>query len=278
LTIEKDITPYVLLVLKFVEKEIRSRWPNTTVIIRGDSGFCREELMAFFEENAGFYYVFGLPKNKRLIRAIGGSLERVEKAYQKNKRAHREYRELRYRTRKSWSRARRVVAKAEHLEKGANPRFCGDEHRSYLVAGAKAVRETLLRARQHGEPDQGAKARFVFRPGFDAPPADEPAQAVVLKFRVFIRGRAETDGVGRHRPGHGVPSDDSLKAPQGRGSGERQPAPRRHPATTIVSLLGLLEASASKASHRVRPNDKRPEKENAGEVYPENAAEANNRR
>jgi hypothetical protein len=123
LTIEKDITPHVLRVLKFVAKEIRSRWPHTAVIVRGDSGFCREPLMAFCEENRGFYYVFGLPKNKRLIRSIGGSLERVKKAYRKDNRAQREYRELRYRTRKSWSRARRVVAKAEHLAKGANPRF-----------------------------------------------------------------------------------------------------------------------------------------------------------
>jgi hypothetical protein len=123
LTGENDITPYVLRTLQFVAKKIRSRWPRTKVIIRGDSGFCREPLMAFCEENPGFYYVFGLPKNRRLIRAIGGSLARVKKSYQQDGFIHREYRELRYRTRKSWSCTRRVVAKAEHLAKGSNPRF-----------------------------------------------------------------------------------------------------------------------------------------------------------
>lgn len=123
LTGENDITPYVLRTLQFLAKKIRDRWPHTKVIIRGDSGFCRETLMAFCEENPDFYYVFGLPKNRRLIRAIGGSLERVKKAHQKDGLVHREYRELRYRTRKSWSETRRVVAKAEYLEKGSNPRF-----------------------------------------------------------------------------------------------------------------------------------------------------------
>lgn len=123
LTGEKDITPHVLRTLKFVTQEIRSRWPRTRIIVRGDSGFCRETLMAFCEENTECYYVFGLPKNKRLVHSIGGSLQRVKKAYAKDGHVHREYRELRYQTRKSWSKKRRVVAKAEHLPKGSNPRF-----------------------------------------------------------------------------------------------------------------------------------------------------------
>ena len=79
--------------------------------------------MAFCEQNSGIYYVFGLPKNKRLVRAIGGSLKKVAALHNKDELAHREYRELRYKTKKSWERARRVVAKAEHIKKGSNPRF-----------------------------------------------------------------------------------------------------------------------------------------------------------
>jgi Transposase DDE domain. len=122
-TMERDITPQVLSVLELVAKKIRARCPKTKVIIRGDSGFCRESLMSFCEQNTGFYYVFGLPKNKRLVRAIGGSIKRVEALYKQDGKPHREYRELRYRTRKTWSIPRRVVGKAEHLPKGSNPRF-----------------------------------------------------------------------------------------------------------------------------------------------------------
>ncbi len=68
-------------------------------------------------------YVFGLAKNDRLTRRIVGSLKRDEKLCNETGEPAREFRELRYRTKDSWSQARRVVAKAEHLPKGSNPRF-----------------------------------------------------------------------------------------------------------------------------------------------------------
>jgi hypothetical protein len=123
LTIDKDHTPRSLEMLELIVSKIRERWSKTKIIVRGDSGFCRDSLMDFCEQNPGIYYVFGLPKNKRLLRAIGGSLKRIAALHKKDKLIHREYRELRYKTKKSWKRARRVVAKAEHLPKGANPRF-----------------------------------------------------------------------------------------------------------------------------------------------------------
>jgi hypothetical protein len=101
---------------------IRQVWPQVQIVIRGDSGFCREDLMAWCEAN-GVDYLLGLAKNPRLVDAIAEALERVATRYQETGKAARELIELRYRTRESWSRERRVVGKAEHLAKGPNPRF-----------------------------------------------------------------------------------------------------------------------------------------------------------
>src|SRR5215467_310889 len=105
-----------------IVKQIRQRWPKVRIILRADSGFCREELMAWCEQH-GVEYVFGLARNLRLQRKIGHAMREARLQHQSTGQAARTFREFRYRTRKSWSRSRRVVAKAEYLEKGENPRF-----------------------------------------------------------------------------------------------------------------------------------------------------------
>jgi hypothetical protein len=102
--------------------QIRQRWPKVRIILRADSGFCREELMAWCEQHQ-VEYVLGLARNSRLQRKLAGALRQARQQYQRTGQAARVFGEFRYRTRKSWSRARRVVAKAEYLEKGENPRF-----------------------------------------------------------------------------------------------------------------------------------------------------------
>ena len=74
-------------------------------------------------ESAGVDYLFGLARNARLCRIIGAELQWAKLEYEKAQRAARIFSEFEYRTKKSWSRARRVIGKAEHLEKGSNPRF-----------------------------------------------------------------------------------------------------------------------------------------------------------
>lgn len=123
LTGDTDHTPHALTALKLVIEKIRKRWKKTKIIVRGDGGFCRDSLMSLCEETPRCYYVFGLPKNTRLCKIIGASLDRVGKQFQKEKVPQREFSEFSYMTRKSWKRARRVIAKAEYLEKGKNPRF-----------------------------------------------------------------------------------------------------------------------------------------------------------
>ncbi len=105
-----------------IVKQIRQRWPEVQIVIRGDSGFCREHLMAWCEAN-GVDYVLGLAKNKRLERILGKELQEAKQQFETTGHAARVFKDFIYRTRKSWGRSRRVVGKAEHLRKGANPRF-----------------------------------------------------------------------------------------------------------------------------------------------------------
>jgi hypothetical protein len=102
--------------------QIRSRWPEVQIILRADSGFAREELMAWCEQH-GVDYILGLARNARLQRALGGELAQARKQFEQSGEATRIFRDFSYRTRKSWSCQRRVIGKAEHLAKGANPRF-----------------------------------------------------------------------------------------------------------------------------------------------------------
>jgi hypothetical protein len=109
-------------VLQQLVAQIRQRWPTVRIVVRGDSGFCREHLMRWCEDH-GVQYVFGLAKNRRLLGAIGRELHEAHCEFRQTGQAARRFKDLSYRTRKSWSRERRVVGKAEHLAKGANPRF-----------------------------------------------------------------------------------------------------------------------------------------------------------
>lgn len=102
--------------------QLRERWPEVKIVLRADSGFCREVLMAWCENNS-VDYVFGLQRNQRLRRIIGAQMHQAHMLHQATGKAARLFAEFDYRTHKSWSRARRVVAKAEHLDKGENPRF-----------------------------------------------------------------------------------------------------------------------------------------------------------
>lgn len=108
--------------LERIVGQIRQAWPEVKITLRGDSGFCREELMSWCEANR-VDYVLGLAKNERLKAAIAPALEQAAAEYAATGKPARRFREFLYQTRQSWSRARRVVAKAEHLEKGSNPRF-----------------------------------------------------------------------------------------------------------------------------------------------------------
>ena len=107
-----------------IVERIRAAWPRTRILLRGDSGFCREPIMKWCEAE-GIDYVFGLARNPRLSRRIDKALRKSQRRAAGTGHASRRFRELRYRTIGSWSRTRRVAAKAEWLPGagGANPRF-----------------------------------------------------------------------------------------------------------------------------------------------------------
>jgi Transposase DDE domain group 1 len=109
--------------LKRVVAQIRAKWPRVHILVRGDSGFCRDAIMDWCERR-GIDYVFGLAKNPRLLKEIQSELKAAEEESARTGEMARIFRNLRYRTLgETWSRTRRVVAKAEHLNQGSNPRF-----------------------------------------------------------------------------------------------------------------------------------------------------------
>jgi hypothetical protein len=102
--------------------QIRAAWPKTRILLRADSGFTREELMAWCEAN-GVDYLFGLSRNARLVAKLKVDLERVEQESLRTGKPARHFRDFMWTTQKSWSRRRRVVGKAEWTRGEANPRF-----------------------------------------------------------------------------------------------------------------------------------------------------------
>ena len=108
-------------VARIVER-IRAAWPRIEILLRADSGFARDELMAWCEANR-IDYVFGLARNPRLVTELEGELAKAAAEHAETDQPARRFKEFSYATLDSWSRARRVIGKAEHLAKGPNPRF-----------------------------------------------------------------------------------------------------------------------------------------------------------
>jgi hypothetical protein len=101
---------------------IRARWPRTRILLRADSGFAREDLMAWCEAN-GVDFLFGLAQNTRLVAEIAPELDLVAAKSARTGRPERRFKSFMWATRTTWSRNRRVVAKAEWTNGEANPRF-----------------------------------------------------------------------------------------------------------------------------------------------------------
>jgi hypothetical protein len=105
-----------------ITAQIRSRWPRVAIVLRADSGFAREALMAWCADHQ-VDFVLGLARNERLVGAIVDELAAAEAESLASGHPARRFADFTWRTLDSWSRERRVVAKAEHLPKASNPRF-----------------------------------------------------------------------------------------------------------------------------------------------------------
>ena len=141
-----------------IVKRIRAKWPQVKIVLRGDSGFCREELMAWCEAN-GVDYVFGRARNPLLEKIVVGALEQARQQWEQTQQPARVFLEFEHETVSgTWSRRRRVVAKAEHIAGKSNPRFVVTS----IGADAWAMRqlyEDLYCAR--GDMENRIKEQFV---------------------------------------------------------------------------------------------------------------------
>jgi hypothetical protein len=121
-TADNEASSGTVAELERIIPQIRAAWPQVRIVLRADSGFCREEIMAWCEAN-DVDYLLGLAKNSRLVETLEPALADAHARYLQTGVAARVFADFVYQTRASWSRARRVVGKAEYLPKGPNPRF-----------------------------------------------------------------------------------------------------------------------------------------------------------
>jgi hypothetical protein len=121
---DRDAAAGSLAEVRRMVQQIRERWPEVRIVLRGDSGFCRDELMDWCERQHNIDYVFGVARNERLRRLIAVQLAEAKAERERTGRMARVFTEFPHTTTTgSWSRVRRVVAKAEQLEGKENPRF-----------------------------------------------------------------------------------------------------------------------------------------------------------
>jgi hypothetical protein len=123
---DSDASKGSLVEVERVVNQIRAAWPQVKIIVRADSGFCRNELMSWCESH-GVDYVLGMARNKRLRRIIGREMQEATEQWNQTGKPMRVFTEFDYQVHKTkkrgWDRARRVVAKAEHIDGKENPRF-----------------------------------------------------------------------------------------------------------------------------------------------------------
>ena len=140
--------------------QIRMAWPDVKITLRGDSGFCRNELMSWCEGH-GVEFVFGLARNQRLRKIIGAQMHAATQQWQQTGTPARVFHEFDYPAKKTkkggWDRERRVVAKAEHIDGKENPRFVVTSLTSKAFA-AQALYEELYCAR--GDMENRIKEQF----------------------------------------------------------------------------------------------------------------------
>jgi Transposase DDE domain group 1 len=149
-----DASAGALAEVERIIAQIRARWPRVEILLRADSGFARDELMAWCEAHR-VDFIFGLARNERLVGVIGAELAEVEAESLAQGGPARRFADFAWRTLDSWRRDRRVVAKSEHLPKGPNPRFVVTSLPASAI-DARSLYEDLYCAR--GEVENRIKA------------------------------------------------------------------------------------------------------------------------
>lgn len=149
-----DPARHAWAILKLLVERLRQEWPQVKIIFRGDSGFCRWRMLRWCERT-GVDYVVGLAKNERLLSLLKEPMKQAAEAFEATKEKQRHFVRLEYAA-KSWDRPRCVIAKAEHTDKGANPRFIltsleGQEQKIYdEIYCARGEMENRIKEQQLG--------------------------------------------------------------------------------------------------------------------------------
>jgi hypothetical protein len=146
--------------IQHIVQQVRMAWPEVKIVLRGDSGFCRNELMSWCENNS-VDFLFGMARNPRLRRIIGRQMHEASVQWKETGKPARVFTEFQYSTKKTkkggWDRERRVVAKAEHIDGKENPRFVVTSLSSERWAG-RALYEELYCGR--GDMENRIKEQF----------------------------------------------------------------------------------------------------------------------
>ena len=141
-----------------IVRRIRTVWPEVKIVLRGDAGFCREELMAWCEASQ-VDYVFGMARNPLLEKRVAEALEQARQQWEQTQQPARVFVEFEHETVSgTWSRRRRVVVKAEHIDGKSNPRFVVTSVGAEAWA-AQPLYEDLYCAR--GDMENRIKEQFV---------------------------------------------------------------------------------------------------------------------
>ena len=213
---DEDGASGVVEELEGMVMRIRAKWPCVRVVVRGDGGFCRDESMAWCE---GVDYVLGLSKNTRLLKLIGDEMEEARRLHEDSGEAVRLFKELGYRTRKSWSCERRVVAKSGALERWRESAVHRHFDTGRAVVGPRALRGRVLRAGRDGESHQGAAIGSVCGPYIVASDAGESTEVVLCLVRVCDDAWVTPSGACGDGACAGAVRDDSREGAEG-GSGD----------------------------------------------------------
>jgi Transposase DDE domain group 1 len=206
--------------------QIRLRWPWVRILLRADAGFAREALMRWCEQNR-IDYLFALARNERLTAAIAAELQEARQLGDSTGKPARRFKDLMWSTLDSWSRARRVVAKAEWTGGEGQSTLCRHFAILHRARGSPPLREGLLRPRRHGEPHQGMPTRPVRRPHLDRHHARQPVAVMVCRdgLRAGLRVAPHCPQAHPVRPGH--LRHHSSQAVQDRRAGTAQRPPHQ---------------------------------------------------
>src|SRR5674476_8557 len=261
---------------------IRERWPEVRILLRADSGFTRDDLMTWCEQN-DVDYLFGLAKNDRLIAEIAAELAEAAEENRISGKPARRFKDFHYRTHKSWSRQRRVVGKDEWMipstaesESATKPRRNKKNKKSIKVgdidlanagrprqsalrrhlaggraaSGPRALREALLRPRRDGKPHQGMSARSVRRQNFHRHHARQPVAAVAV-----LNGLCPDQRAAPHRSRHDPFRRRHMRHHPPEAVQDRRPGPHQRPQNQVLDGIGIslhrcLSSSLDRARRR----------------------------